>query len=59
MVEFRRRTLPPLDDVLGCHVDSCELRSAKGKLHVVLAIDRVSKSGQSPERFRMPDWGFA
>jgi hypothetical protein len=25
------------------HVDHCELRLAKGKLHMVLAIDRVSK----------------
>jgi transposase-like protein len=89
VVEFRRRTLLPLDDVLGClresipkltrsalhrclvrhgisrlpknedassrrkrfsetqigyvHVDSCELRSAEGKLHLFLAIDRVTK----------------
>jgi transposase-like protein len=89
VVEFRRRTLLPLDDVLGClresipkltrsalhrclvrhgisrlpkdedasskrkrfsetqigyvHVDSCELRSAEGKLHMFLAIDRVTK----------------
>ena len=89
VVEFRRRTLLPLDDVLGClresiprltrsalhrclerhgisrlprdetasskrkrfaetrigyvHVDSCELRSAEGKVHMFLAIDRVSK----------------
>ncbi len=89
VVEFRRRTLLPLDDVLGClretiprltrsalhrclvrhgisrlpkdeedtskrkhfaeteigyvHVDHCELRSAEGKLHMFLAIDRVSK----------------
>jgi transposase-like protein len=89
IVEFRRRTLLPLDDVLGClresipsltrsslhrclqrhgisrlpatqqaatakgrfapaeigyvHVDSCELRLADGKLHMFLAIDRVSK----------------
>ncbi len=89
MVEFRRRTLLPLDDVLGClresiprltrsalhrclerhgisrlprdeeasskrkrfaetrigyvHIDSCELRSAEGKVHMFLAIDRVSK----------------
>src|SRR3954470_8802040 len=87
--EFRRRTLLPLDDVLGClresiptlsrsalhrclvrhglsrlpkdpesaskrkhfaetkigyvHVDSCELRLAEGKVHLFLAIDRVSK----------------
>src|SRR3954466_3496047 len=89
VVEFRRRTLLPLDDVLGClresiptlsrsalhrclvrhglsrlpkdpesaskrkhfaetkigyvHVDSCQLRSAEGKVHLFLAIDRVSK----------------
>ena len=89
VVEFRRRTLLPLDDVLGClrdsipkltrsalhrclvrhdlsrrpkdptdsskrktfknteigyvHIDSCEPRSAEGKLHMVRAIDRVSK----------------
>jgi hypothetical protein len=88
IVEFRRRTLLPLDDVLGClrdtipnlsrsalhrclqrhgisrlppgdqvekrgrfapttigyvHIDSCELRHADGKLHMFLAIDRVSK----------------
>jgi len=89
IVEFRRRTLLPLDDVLGClresipklsrsalhrclerhgisrlpkdpetaskrkrfaetkigyvHVDVCELRSAEGKTHMFLAIDRVSK----------------
>src|SRR3954471_19001221 len=89
VVEFRRRTLLPLDDVLGClresipkltrsalhrclvrhgisrlpkdedssskrlqfaetrigyvHMDSCQLRSAEGKVHMFLAIDRVSK----------------
>jgi hypothetical protein len=89
VVEFRRRTLLPLDDVLGCpretipalsrstlhrglvrhgisrlprdgenaskrqrfaettlgyvHIDACELRLAKGKLFMFLAIDRVSK----------------
>lgn len=88
VVEFRRRTLLPLDDVLGClrdtipnlsrsalhrclvrhgisrlprdepaskrsrfaeteigyvHVDHCELRTAAGKVHLFLAIDRVSK----------------
>ena len=89
VVEFRRRTLLPLDDVLGClrgaipklsrsalhrclvrhgisrlprdeenaskrgrfaettigyvHIDVCELRLAQGKLHMFLAIDRVSK----------------
>jgi transposase-like protein len=89
VVEFRRRTLLPLDDVLGClretipilsrsalhrclqrhgisqlpkseesetkrgrfakttigyvHIDVCELRSAEGKVHMFLAIDRVSK----------------
>jgi transposase InsO family protein len=89
VVEFRRRTLLPLDDVLGClresiptlsrsalhrclarhgisrlpasaeaaakrgrfaetrigyvHVDACELRSAEGKVHLFLAIDRVTK----------------
>ena len=89
VVEFRRRTLLPLDDVLGClretiprlsrsalhrclvrhgisrlprdderaskrkrfaetkigyvHVDVCELRLARGKLFLFLAIDRVSK----------------
>src|SRR3954464_8283353 len=89
VVEFRRHTLLPLDDVLGClresiprltrsalhrclerhgisrlprdetasskrkhfaetkigyvHVDSCQLRSAEGKVHLFLAIDRVSK----------------
>jgi transposase-like protein len=89
VVEFRRRTLLPLDDVLGClrdtipsltrsrlhrcfqrhgisrlpsdqeqtskrgrfteahigfiHIDACELRLAEGKLHLFLAIDRVSK----------------
>jgi transposase-like protein len=89
VVEFRRRTLLPLDDVLGClretiptlsrsalhrclqrhgisqlpkseeldakrgrftkttigyvHIDSCELRCAEGKVHMFLAIDRVSK----------------
>jgi transposase-like protein len=89
VVEFRRRTLLPLDDVLGClrasiptltrsalhrclvrhgisrlpkteektskrkrfaetkigyvHIDPCELRLAEGKLHMFLAIDRVSK----------------
>lgn len=89
VVEFRRRTLLPLDDVLGClresipkltrsalhrclvrhgisrlpeneegkskrgsfaettigyvHIDHCELRLADGKLHMFLAIDRVSK----------------
>src|SRR5829696_5980376 len=89
IVEFRRRTLLPLDDALGClrasipklsrsalhrclvrhglsrlpkteektskrkrfaetpigyvHIDHCELRLADGKLHMFLAIDRVSK----------------
>jgi transposase InsO family protein len=89
VVEFRRRTLLPLDDVLGClresipnlsrsalhrclarhgisrlpqgeekaskrqrfaetaigyvHIDACELRLAEGKLHMFLAIDRVTK----------------
>lgn len=89
VVEFRRRTLLPLDDVLGClresipqlsrsalhrclvrhgisrlprseekdsrrkrfddkpigyvHIDSSELRLTQGKLHMFLAIDRVSK----------------
>jgi transposase InsO family protein len=89
IVEFRRRTLLPLDDVLGClresvptltrsalhrclvrhgisrlpkddanaskrgrfaetrigyvHMDHGELRLAEGKLHMFLAIDRVSK----------------
>src|SRR5215210_254376 len=89
VVEFRRRTLLPLDDVLGClreaiptltrsalhrclqrhgisrlprdegkaskrgrfaetaigyvHIDVCELRLAQGKLHMFLAVDRVSK----------------
>jgi transposase-like protein len=89
IVEFRRRTLLPLDDVLGglreaipkltrsalhrclqrygisrlpgseekgvkrgrfaetkigyVHIDSCELRLSEGKLHMFLAIDRVSK----------------
>ena len=89
IVEVRRRTLLPLDDVLGClresipklsrcalhrclvrhgisrlpkdeesaskrkrfaetkigyvHIDACELRSAEGKVHLFLAIDRVSK----------------
>src|SRR5712692_3582017 len=88
VVEFRRRTLLPLDDVLGglreaipkltrsalhrclqrygisrlpeseravkrgrftetkigyVHIDSCELRLTDGKLHMFLAIDRVSK----------------
>ena len=89
VVEFRRRTLLPMDDVLGClretiprlsrsalhrclvrhgisrlprdderasrckrfagtrigyvHVDVCELRLARGKLFLFLAIDRVSK----------------
>jgi transposase-like protein len=89
VVEFRRRTLLPLDDVLGClresipkltrsalhrclvrhgisrlprddenaskrgrfaettigyvHIDHCELRLAEGKIHMFLAIDRVSK----------------
>jgi transposase-like protein len=89
VVEFRRRTLLPLDDVLGClresipklsrsalhrclarhgiarlprseetgakrgrfaettigyvHIDVCELRCAEGKVHMFLAIDRVSK----------------
>ncbi|MFL9828632.1 IS481 family transposase [Rhodoplanes sp. SY1] len=89
IVEFRRRTLLPLDDVLGClresiprltrsslhrclerhgisrlpdgdqpvskrgrfaetpigyvHIDICELRLTQGKLHMFLAIDRVSK----------------
>jgi len=89
IVEFRRRTLLPLDDVLGglreaipkltrsalhrclqrygisrlprseenavkrgrftetkigyIHIDSCELRLTEGKLHMFLAIDRVSK----------------
>src|SRR5215212_4517190 len=68
VVEFRRRTLLPLDDVLGClresiptlsrsalhrclarhgisyvHVDACELRLAEGKVHLFLAIDRVTK----------------
>lgn len=89
VVEFRRRTLLPLDDVLGClreqlpqlsrsalhrclrrhgisrlpptlerrskrghfaeakigyvHIDASEVRSAEGKLHLFLAIDRVSK----------------
>ena len=89
VVEFRRRTLLPLDDVLGClretiprlsrsalhrclvrhgiprlprdqeraskrerfaetrmgyvHVDVCELRLARGRLFLFLAIDRVSK----------------
>lgn len=89
VVEFRRRTLLPLDDVLGClresipalsrsalhrclarhgisrlpkseeseakrgrfaqttigyvHIDTCELRCAEGKVHMFLAIDRVSK----------------
>ena len=89
IVEFRRRTLLPLDDVLGClrnsipkltrsslhrclerhgisrlpkspdqgskrgkfantaigyvHIDISELRLARGKLNMFLAIDRVSK----------------
>ena len=89
IVEFRRRTLLPLDDVLGClrdtipkltrsalhrclvrhgisrlpkddkanskrkpfketrigyvHIDSAQFRSAEGKTHMFLAIDRVSK----------------
>jgi len=89
VVEFRRRTLLPLDDVLGClresipalsrsalhrclqrhgisrlpksdeteakrgrfaqttigyvHIDVCELRWAEGKVHMFLAIDRISK----------------
>jgi transposase-like protein len=89
VVEFRRRTLLPLDDVLGClrgtipalsrsalhrclqrhgisrlakndeteakrgrfarttigyvHIDVCELRWAAGRVHMFLAIDRVSK----------------
>jgi len=89
VVAFRRRTLLPLDDVLGClresipkltrsalhrclvrhgisrlpregekaskrgrfaetkigyvHIDHCELRLGEGKLHMFLAIDRVSK----------------
>src|SRR5215210_4312182 len=89
VVEFRRRTLLPLADGLGClresipkltrsalhrclvrhgisrlpkdgespskrgrfaetkigyvHIDPCELRLAEGKLHMFLAIDRVSK----------------
>ena len=89
VVEFRRRTLLPLDGVLGClreaiptlgrsalhrclvrhrisrlprdedkaskrqrfaettigyvHIDVCELRLARGKLFMFLAIDRVSK----------------
>jgi transposase-like protein len=89
IAEFRRRTLLPLDDVLGglretipklsrsalhrclqrhdisrlprdgertskrgrfaetvigcMHIDACELRSAEGKVHLFLAIDRVSK----------------
>ncbi len=89
VVEFRRRTLLPLDDVLGAlraslpalsrsalhrcllrhgisrlpkaddgaskrgrfaettlgyvHIDACELRSAEGKAHMFLAIDRVTK----------------
>ena len=89
IVEFRRRTLLPLDDVMVClkhsipyltrsslhrcldgtgisrlpdsqekaskrgkfaettigyvHLDHCELRLAHGKLHMFLAIDRVSK----------------
>ncbi len=89
VVEFRRRTLLPLDDVLGClresipklsrsalhrclarhgisrlpsseetatkrgrfaettigyvHIYVCELRCAEGKVHMFLAIDRVSK----------------
>ncbi|GAA0605841.1 IS481 family transposase [Craurococcus roseus] len=89
VVEFRRRALLPLDDVLGClreavpklsrsalhrclerhgisrlpgdperaskrgrsaeatigyvHIDVCELRLAEGKLHMFLAIDRVTK----------------
>ena len=89
IIEFRRRTLLALDDVLGClrdtipkltrsslhrcldrhgisrlpqseekaskrgrfaetaigyvHIDACELRLAEGKLHMFLAIDRVSK----------------
>jgi hypothetical protein len=89
VVELRRRTLLPLDDILGClrqtipqlsrsalhrclvrhgisrlprsdekdsrrgrfpdtppgyvHIDSCELRLAQGKVHMFLAIDRVTK----------------
>ncbi len=89
VVEFRRRALLPLDDVLGClqaaiptlsrsalhrclrrhgisrlpgseekasrrkrfaetrigyvHGDACQLRSAEGKVHMFLAIDRVSR----------------
>src|SRR5687768_13883463 len=89
VVEFRRRTHLPLDDLLGClrgrilaltrsalhrclrrhgisrlptrvegapkrgrfaettlgfvHVDSCEVRAADGKLHLFLAVDRVTK----------------
>jgi hypothetical protein len=89
VIEFRRRTLLPLDDELGClresipklsrsalhrclarhgisrrpksedtearrgrfaqttigcvHIDTCELRCAEGKVHMFLAIDRVSK----------------
>ena len=88
VVELRRRTLLPLDDVLGSlrenlpkltrsalhrclvrhgisrlpagdsaakrkrfapttigyvHIDSCELRTAEGEVHLFLAIDRISK----------------
>ena len=89
IVEFRQRTLLPLDELLGClrgsipalsrsalhcclqrhsisrlprtsstavkrgrfaqtplgyvHLDSCEVRSAEGKQHLFLAIDRVTK----------------
>ena len=94
IVEFRRRTLLPLDDVLGrlkdqipkltrsalhrclirhdisrlprdeevaskrrafketeigyVHVDSAQLRSAEGKTHMVLAIDRVTTFAGRP-----------
>jgi len=88
IVAFRQRTLPPLDDVMGClrdripkltrsslhrclahhgfsqlpasetkskcgrfaeatigyvHIDSCKLHHVDGKIHMFVAIDRVSK----------------
>ena len=100
VVELRRRTLLPLDDVLGSlrenlprlsrsalhrclvrhgisrlpaggpaakrkrfapttigyvHIDSCELRTAEGKVHLFLAIDRVPCQARDHAR-RAKSW---
>ena len=53
VVAFRRHALPPLDDCLYrkfkaypigyFHIDIAEVRTAQGKLYLLVAIDRTSK----------------